>query len=69
MRIENEHFEKTGRNARGVDVVAGLLRDLYDIREALKIASKSIGVEKLTACELVVNEQFRHVVDGELDMS
>jgi len=67
-RIENEHFEKYGRNARSVDVVVGLLRDLYEIREALKIASKSIGVEKLLLDELVVSEQFRRVVDGELDI-
>jgi len=67
-RIENEHFEKTGRNARGVDILVGLLRDLYEIRDALKIATRSIGVEKLPLDELIVNDQFRRVVDGELDI-
>ena len=67
-RIENEHFEKSGRNARGVDVLAGLLRDLYEMRDALKIATKSIGVDKLPLDELVVDETYRRVVDGELDI-
>ncbi|HET8943714.1 MAG TPA: RNA polymerase sigma factor RpoD [Dehalococcoidia bacterium] len=68
LRIESAHFEKYGRNARGVDILTGLLRDIYDIRDAFKIATKSIGVEKLPLDELVVSEQFRRVVDGELDI-
>ncbi|HET9476695.1 MAG TPA: RNA polymerase sigma factor RpoD, partial [Dehalococcoidia bacterium] len=68
LRIESAHFEKYGRNARGVDILAGLLRDIYEIRDAFKIATKSIGVEKLPLDELVVSEQFRRVVDGELDI-
>ncbi|HSP56086.1 MAG TPA: RNA polymerase sigma factor RpoD [Dehalococcoidia bacterium] len=67
-RIENEHFEKYGRNARGVDILVGLLRDLYDVRDAFKIAIKSTGVDKLPVDELIVSEQFRRVVDGELDV-
>jgi len=67
-RLEGEHLEKFGRNARGVDVLAGLLRDLYEIRDAFKIATKSLGVEKLPLDELIVSDQFRRVVDGELDV-
>jgi len=67
-RIEGAHFERYGRNARGVDILVGLLRDLYEIRDAYKIAIKSIGVDKLRLDELIVTEQFRRVVDGELDV-
>ena len=67
-RLEGEHLETFGRNARGVDVLAGLLRDLYEIRDAFKIATKSLGVEKLPLDELIVSDQFRRVVDGELDV-
>src|SRR5574341_35351 len=68
LRIESAHFEQTGRNARGVDILTGLLRDIYESRDAFKIATKSIGVEKLPLDELIVSEQFRRVVDGELDI-
>ena len=67
-RIENEHFETYGRNARGVDILAGLLGDLWSIKDAMKIAIKDVGVEKLPLDEVAVSPEFRRIVDGELDV-
>src|SRR5574341_2055739 len=68
LRIESAHFEQTGRNARGVDVLAGLLRDLRELQKPIDALTKELGVEKLPLDELIVSEQFRRVVDGELDI-
>jgi RNA polymerase primary sigma factor len=66
-RIENAHFERVGRNARGVDVVAGLMRDLYEIQKPIDIVSKELGIQKLPLPERLQNEEFIRVVDGEID--
>jgi RNA polymerase primary sigma factor len=68
QRIENQHFEKYGRNARAADIVAGLMRDLHEISKAVEFVSKQLGVHKLPLNELIVNEQFRKTVDGEMDV-
>ena len=44
QRIENALFEKTGRNSRGVDVAAGLMTDLAEMRGALEFVSRAGGV-------------------------
>ncbi len=68
QRIENAHFEKYGRNVRGVDILAGLLRDLYEIRRPVEFVARDLGLQKLPLPEFIVNEQFRRLVDGEMDL-
>src|SRR3990170_829249 len=67
-RIENAHFETYGRNARGVDVLVRLVQDLHDLQRAIDIVAKDVGVQKLPSAELILNEQFRKIVDGEIDL-
>jgi RNA polymerase primary sigma factor len=67
QRIEGAHFELTGRNARGVDVVAGLASDLAEMRQALEFVAKELKIGNLPLEELIVNEQLRSVIDGEMD--
>jgi len=66
-RIEQAHFEQFGRNARAVDVLVRLVQDLHDLQKPVNILTKELGVGKLKPTELIVNEEFRKVVDGEID--
>jgi len=66
-RLESAYFEEHGRRARGADVVAGLLRDLYSLQRPVDIVRRELRLQKLTLGELIVNEQFRRLVDGEID--
>jgi RNA polymerase primary sigma factor len=67
-RIEQTHFEQAGRNARAVDVLVRLVQDLHDLQKPVSILTREIGVGKLKATELIVNDEFRKVVDGEIDV-
>jgi RNA polymerase primary sigma factor len=67
QRIEAEHFEKTGRNARGVDVVAGLVSDLAERRPALDFVAKELKIHDKPLPELIVDEKLRSTIDGEMD--
>jgi RNA polymerase primary sigma factor len=67
QRLEEEHFEETGRNARGVDVMARIMKDIAEIRKPFDVVRKELGLQKLTLAQLVQNPEFRSVVDGELD--
>jgi RNA polymerase primary sigma factor len=67
-RIEQAHFEQFGRNAHAVDVLVRLVQDLHDLQKPVTILTKEIGVGKLKPTELIVNEDFRRVVDGEIDV-
>jgi RNA polymerase primary sigma factor len=67
-RIEQAHFEEFGRNARSVDVLARLVRDLYELQKPIGQLTKELGIAKLKQSELIVNEQFRKTVDGEMDV-
>ena len=62
--IEQAHFEEFGRNARAVDVLVRLMRDLYDLQKPISTLTKELGVGKLKPVELIVNEPFRKMVDG-----
>jgi len=66
QRLEDQHFTETGRNARGVDVMARIMRDLYELRKPINVIAKELGVQKLTPPDLVQEETFRKTVDGEL---
>ncbi len=67
-RVEQAHFEEYGRNARGVDILVQLLRDLHGLQKPIDFLAKEIGVQKLAPAELIVNGEFRKVVDGEMDL-
>ena len=68
QRIEEDHLRGTGRNARGVDVLAHMVGDLRELRKPIEFIAKDLGLNKLTIPDLVQNETFRKVVDGELDL-
>jgi len=68
QRIEHAHFEQYGRNARAVDVLARLVRDLYELQKPMSQLTKDLGVGKIKPAELIANEQFRKTVDGEMDV-
>ncbi len=67
-RIEEAQFQLTGRNARGVDLLVGLLRDLYEIQRPLEALAKELGLRGLALPELIVADGLRRVVDGEMDV-
>ncbi len=67
QRIEQAHFEEFGRNARAVDVLVRLMRDLYELQKPISTLTKELGVGKLKPVELIVNEPFRKMIDGEID--
>jgi RNA polymerase primary sigma factor len=67
QRIEDVFFEESGRRARGVDVLAGLLAHLHELSKSLRFIARELKLQKLPLAELIVNEEFRRVVDGELD--
>ncbi len=67
-RIENAYQEEQGRRPRGADVAVALLRELYDLRKAIDIVSKTLSLHRPRLSELLVNERFRAVVDGEIDL-
>jgi RNA polymerase primary sigma factor len=66
--LEEAHFSETGRNARAVDVLARMMKDLYSLRKPIEIIAKDLGINRLPAPELFADERFRKVVDGELDL-
>src|SRR2546422_5012969 len=68
QQIENAHFERYGRHARPADAVTGILNDLHSIQKPIDIVTKEIGVHNLPLPELIVDPQFRKVVDGEIDL-
>jgi len=67
-RIENAYLEEHGRRARGADVVVALLGEVHDLRKAIEIVTKALGLRRLRLSELIINERFRGVVDGEIDI-
>ena len=67
-RFEQEHMKETGRNARGVDVLARMIKELRGLRKPLEFYRKDMGLRKLTIPEFVENETFRSSVDAELDL-
>jgi RNA polymerase primary sigma factor len=67
QRIEDAHFQETGRNARGVDVLAAVLKDLHELQKPINIITRELGLRKLSPVDLVQNEEFRRLVDGEID--
>ncbi len=66
-RLEEEHFVETGRNARGVDVMARIMKDIHEVRRGIEVIKKNLGL-KSTLAQLVEEPEFRKVVDGELDV-
>ncbi len=67
-RIEEAHFQEHGRNARGVDVLVRLVKDLHELQKPLDVIAKELGLQKLPLPELIVTPEFRRVVDGEIDL-
>ncbi len=66
--LEEMHFEETGRNARAVDVLARIMKDLYSLRKPISIIGKELGINRLSPPDMFADERFRKVVDGELDL-
>ena len=67
QRIENEFFEVTGRRARGVDVLAGLLIHLAEISKSLRFVTRDLKLQKLSLPDLITEERFRNLVDAVAD--
>ena len=67
QRIEDAFFEESGRQARGVDVVTALLAHLHELSRSLRFILRELKLKKLPLTELIIDEGFRRVVDGELD--
>ena len=68
QQLEEAHYQETGRYARGVDVLARVMRDLHTLKKPIEFIQKDLGLQKSTPVELVANEAFRKIVDGELDL-
>jgi RNA polymerase primary sigma factor len=68
QRLEQQHMQETGRNARGVDVLVRMVKELRDLRRPLEFIQKELNLKKLTIPEFVADETFRKLVDGELDL-
>jgi RNA polymerase primary sigma factor len=66
--LEEMHYEETGRNARAVDVLARMMKDLHSLRKPIEIIAKDLGINRLPPPELFADERFRKIVDGELDL-
>jgi RNA polymerase primary sigma factor len=67
QRIEDAFFEESGRQARGVDVLTALLANLYEISRSLRFILRELKLQKVPLSDLVIEDSFRRVVDGELD--
>ena len=67
QRIEDAFLEETGRRARAVDVLTGLLAHLHELSRSLRLIARELKLQRLPLAELIVDEQFRRVVDGEID--
>ena len=67
QRIEEAFFEESGRRARGVDVLTALLAHLHELSRPLGLVVRELRLQKLPLAEIIVDERFRRVVDGELD--
>ena len=67
QRIEDVFFEESGRRARGVDVLTALLVHLHELSKSLRFIARELKLQKLPLAELIVNEEFRRVVDAEID--
>jgi len=67
-RFEQDHMKETGRNARAVDVLARMVKELRELRKPLEFYRKDLGLKKLTIPEFVEAEEFRKSVDAELDL-
>ncbi|MEO8457590.1 MAG: sigma-70 family RNA polymerase sigma factor, partial [Chloroflexota bacterium] len=66
---QEEFFRvETGRNPRAVDVVARMMKDLWNLRKAIEFIQKDQGLQKLTAWQLFADPTFRGIVDAELDL-
>ncbi|MEX0684144.1 MAG: RNA polymerase sigma factor RpoD [Dehalococcoidia bacterium] len=68
QRLEDDHMKETGRNPRGVDVLARMAAELRSLRKPIEFIQKDLGLNKLTIPLLVENEDFRKIIDGELDL-
>jgi len=67
QRIENAHYEMTGRKARGVDVLVKLFVHLHDVSRTLNFTARHLKLNRLSLGELMEDAKFRATVDGETD--
>ena len=67
QRIEATFFDETGRRARGVDVLVGLLHSLSELAKTLRFITRDLKLQRLPLSELVVDERLRGLLDGEAD--
>ncbi len=67
QRIENAYFEETGRRARAVDVLAALFAHLHELSKPLNYIVRELKLKKLSLAELISDERFRKLLDGESD--
>ncbi len=67
QRIEDAFLEESGRRARGVDVLTALIAHLHELSRSLRFIVRELKLQKLPLAELVMDEGFRRVVDGEID--
>jgi RNA polymerase primary sigma factor len=67
QRIENAFLEERGRRARSVDVLTALFAHLHELSKSLRFVARELKLQRLSLAELISDEQFRRVVDGEID--
>lgn len=67
QRIENAFFEETGRRAHSVNVLVLLFAHLHELSKSLGLTVRQLKLKKLSLAELIGDERFRSVVDGETD--
>jgi RNA polymerase primary sigma factor len=66
-RIENAHLEKHGCRPQGLDIFVALRRDLHALSKPLRAVVKALGLERLPLSQIIGDERFRSVVDGQID--
>jgi RNA polymerase primary sigma factor len=67
QRIENAFFEESGRRASGADVLVTLFAHLHELSKSMNFVARELKLRKLPLSELIVAEEFRALVDGEVD--
>jgi RNA polymerase primary sigma factor len=66
-RIENAYLEEHGCQPQGLDIFVSLLWNLHALSKPLRAVVKALRLERLPLSQIIGDERFRSVVDGQID--
>ena len=68
-KIGEQWLDDRGQRPTGSEILSSLLEQLHQERRAVRAIAEHLKIKKNPLSNLVVNETFRHALDGEVDQA